>query len=33
MYLSEHFPRSGPSEMKGEKVWVVEKIVNNRKKN
>jgi hypothetical protein len=33
MYLSEHFTRSGPIVVKGEKVWVVEKIVDDKKKN
>jgi hypothetical protein len=33
MYLSKRFARPGPIKVKGEEVWVVEKILNNRKKN
>jgi hypothetical protein len=33
MYPSERFARPGPIEVKGEEVWVVEKIVDDRKKN
>jgi hypothetical protein len=33
MYLSEWFSRSGQIEVEGEKGWVVETILDDRKKN
>jgi hypothetical protein len=33
MYPSKYFTRPGPIEVEGEEVWVVEKIVNDKKKN
>jgi hypothetical protein len=33
MYPNKHFPRPGPIEVEGEEAWVVEKIVDDRKKN
>jgi hypothetical protein len=34
IYPSEYFPRPGPIEVEGEEeVWIVEKIVDDRKKN
>jgi hypothetical protein len=33
MYPSKHFSRRGPMEVKGEEVWVVERIVDVRKNN
>jgi hypothetical protein len=33
MYPRKHFSRPGPIEVKGEEAWIVETIVDDRKKN